>query len=422
MARVQMVEQPRTKRVSRKPQHPFQLRDVHPWQIQPMFIAPVLPGETMKNMNLQARVVSDPLANRLIGWWCEYYFFYVKLAHLGSDFTSMMVDPEKDMSSYDDATSAADYHLNGTPSPAINYVDRCRDVVVQHYFRNEGEAVNDHLINSVPIAQLGRMDWTDSFGLQSDIDEGNNDIDYSSNTDGDMSTTVTASEIAQYQETYEFLKQNNIVDMSYEDYLATFGVSVAKEDVQKPELVRYIREWTYPTNTIDSSDGSATTAASWSIQGRADKDRFFKEPGFLVGYQVIRPKVYSADQRSSITSLLTSARDWLPAMLSGDAWSSIRRVDASAPPFGSQVPNDWLFDIKDLFLYGEQFLNFDPSATNDKGCINIDPSNRYRYGNQTAAESLFTDTVTNHYIDTDGIVTLNILGRQVDTTPNYIGA
>ena len=53
-----------TGRRPRRPSHPFQVRH-EPFQIQPFFIAPVLPGETMKNLLLQSRAVTLPLKNPL---------------------------------------------------------------------------------------------------------------------------------------------------------------------------------------------------------------------------------------------------------------------------------------------------------------------------------------------------------------------
>ena len=80
---------PRVSRSGRRPQHTFQLRH-KPWVVQPFMIAPVLPGDTMKNLLLQARAVSSPVKNPLIGWWLEYYFFYVphrSLTYSGKDQT-----------------------------------------------------------------------------------------------------------------------------------------------------------------------------------------------------------------------------------------------------------------------------------------------------------------------------------------------
>lgn len=430
-----MQNMPRVGRMLRQPKHEFHLTDVRPWQIQPCMIAPVLPGETLKNAKLSARIVTDPLANRLIGWWAEFYMFYVPLTALlgdgvADDFREMFINPNKDMSAYDDATSAKFYHYNGTASPAINYVDRCNDVIVETFFRNEGENVGDFTLSGVPVAQLARMDWTDSWELQSAVSHGAMDVDYTSTVAGvgDGTAAVLASEIAVGQMEYEFLRMNNIVDMTYEDYLATHGVAkaVVSDTGDKPELLRMWKEWTYPTNTIDPSDGSATTACSWSIQGRADKDRFFKWPGFIITVQVIRPKVYNSRQRTSISSLMVSARDWLPATLAGDHWSTVREVDAGDPPF-TAVGSDYLFDLKDYLLYGEQFLNADPNNTDALG--NITPSanstGRMQYPSSmsAAADSLFTGTTAagTADIETDGAVFLSILGRQQDTTPNFVG-
>lgn len=74
-------------RVTRKPVHNFNV-ETRPFQIQPVMIAPVLAGETLNNLLLQSRVVTMPLKNPLIGWWKEYYFFYVKLRTWSSETTS----------------------------------------------------------------------------------------------------------------------------------------------------------------------------------------------------------------------------------------------------------------------------------------------------------------------------------------------
>ena len=53
-------------RVPRTPKHTFNLVQ-RPYEITPFMIAPVLAGETLKNLLLQCRTVSTPLENRLIG-------------------------------------------------------------------------------------------------------------------------------------------------------------------------------------------------------------------------------------------------------------------------------------------------------------------------------------------------------------------
>ena len=94
----------RTGRKTRNPVYNWNIETM-PWQIQPFCLAPVLPGETMKNIKFQARVVSDPIVNPLIGWHKEYYWFYVKLRDMTGkeDFEDMMLDINKDMGAYNEA-------------------------------------------------------------------------------------------------------------------------------------------------------------------------------------------------------------------------------------------------------------------------------------------------------------------------------
>ena len=56
---------PSQKRKMRSPRHTFQLK-AKPYEVVPMMIAPVVPGESLDNLLIQARVVSDPIKNSLI--------------------------------------------------------------------------------------------------------------------------------------------------------------------------------------------------------------------------------------------------------------------------------------------------------------------------------------------------------------------
>lgn len=78
---VQVQEVARYQRINRRPSHQFQLR-TRPWQLQPCVMALVLPGETMENALIQYRAVTDLIKNPLVGWWSEFYLFYVKLSDL----------------------------------------------------------------------------------------------------------------------------------------------------------------------------------------------------------------------------------------------------------------------------------------------------------------------------------------------------
>lgn len=422
-----IAAQAANQRITRNPQHPFQLKGVRPWQIQPMLLAPVLPGETLQNLLLQARVVSDPLVHPLIGWHCEYYFFYVKVRDLNQRdlFEQMFIDPTTDVSSLNAASDAKVYHKASSETD-IPWGRLCLERVTQVYFRTQDETILQAAIDGLPLANIGKDDLTDSLGLVSDI-ETPADIDLTSTTagQGDGTAKVMASEIDEVMRNYEFLRNNNLIDMSYEDFLGTYGVRPKKEESHEPELIRYIRKWTYPTNTINPADGSPSSAVSWVIAERSDKRVFCREPGFIFGVQVLRPKVYSSSQVSTLTSIMNKAMDWLPSVMADDPWSSMRAIGANEPPF-SIIEEAYMLDIKDLFVRGEQFLNFDPAETEQDGAINVPrwdvggSALIERYGSATAADTLFSgDSKT---IRTDGIVSLSIKGRLVDTSPNGVGS
>ena len=162
------------RRQLRRPQHRYNLI-MRPYQVQPFMIAPVLPGETMKNMLVQSRVLTDPLkpSLKLTGWWCEHFFFYVKHRDLPSGtvrdkVTSLVLDPATDMSGL--VTGAAvpwTYAYKG----AIDWVAYCTQRVIEEYFRDPGENWNDAgvLLDSVPIATIygrGLQDAAEHLTLQ----------------------------------------------------------------------------------------------------------------------------------------------------------------------------------------------------------------------------------------------------------------
>lgn len=414
-------------RVMRKPQHTFQLR-YRPWQIQPFFIAPVLPGETMKNLLLQSRIVTDPIRNAIIGWWNEHYIFYVKLRDLydRDKLTAMIMNPEEDMSSLDSATNVSYYHENGSSGSDINYTSLCLERVVDEYFRTEGESTTVQAIENIPSANANVSCFIDSltndtiFGAAGPANE---TLTGAGSEDG---TAVTIEEIHNAEMRYELMKLQGMTDMTFEDYLATYGVTPRPEELHKPELIMKSRDWTYPTNTIDPTSGAPRSACSWVVSDKTEKNAFFREPGFLFGVTVSRPKVYLRNLSSSAVMLMKSAQAWLPPSLMLDPLASFTKVAAGDPPCTANTDAYWV-DIKDLLLYGDQFVNFALSAT-DANMVDqpLAAGGNSLYPGLTAAQAMFVDTLDGasggkQYIREDGIVSLNIAGRQVDTSPNVMG-
>lgn len=410
--RAVLQQLPTTGRVMRRPQHSFLLRTM-PFVIQPFLLAPVLPGETLKNLLLQARTVSDPIKNPIIGWWNEFYFFYVKHRDLTerAELEKMVLDPTWSWTAIDTVASSFANYFAGN---GIDWTQKCLERVVEEYFRNEGETWNQAgmTLGGLPLASIVGNGWMDSLIPRANLAPAEDLIVNPAASD------LLAGEIDRSMRQYELLKMNGLVEQSYEDYLRTYGISVAQEeDPYRPELIRYLRDWTYPTNTVDPTNGTPRSAVSWSAAERADKDRFFREPGFLFGVQVTRPKTYYRNQGGSAAWYLRNVMSWLPAVMHEDPYTSLQEIDFSATNPLSLPAANYVVDVRDLFIHGDQFINFDRAATDANLIPGPSSTTAHRYVNtQAAIDELFVTVGTNK-IKTDGVVSLSILGRQTDTTP-----
>lgn len=414
---------PQSGRVSRSPTHRWNVR-AQPWQIQPVVLAPVIPGETFKSGVLQARVVSDPVKNRLIGWWHEYYVFYVPFRAMAAaeELTKMVIDPSWDAvtAGITSNTANAQRYFGGRNS--IDWTQQCLNAVVRDFFRDENET-NTWTGNGLPLASINSQSWTDSMLAD------NRMVAYDVNVDGpDANTTIQASEVQIAMQQYELLKANGLIEMDYEDYLRTYGIkgnAVRKDPEFHAELLRYTRDWQYPSNTVDSA-GAVSTALSWSVAERIDKDRFFKEPGFICAYTVSRPKVYLGRQVGSAAMALDNIGAWLPSILSNDPYTSMMRfADGEGPmldgfsdgtPPGNQA---YWIDVRDLFLYGDQFVNnasaYTVSLPGNDGNIDILPTAATTY--DAELDKLFVEqTGTKQHIEQDGLLSMHIQGRVQDFT------
>jgi len=399
----------KTGRNLRRPVYRFQLK-TKPWQLQPFMIAPVLPGETLKNGLFQSRVISDPLKHRLLGAHKEYWFFYVRLRDLqgSADFEAMMLDLNKDMSSYRSAASLKYFHKYG-----INWTKLALDKIVEHYFRADDEIGSTFEIDGLPARSMLEQNWLDSF-VGEDEFAPIADVNVDANADGD----ITVGEIDQAQRNFALMRQFGLTEMDFDDYLRTFGIRVAPAESDKPEMLRYSSTWQYPANTVEPTTGVPTTAWSASVSDRMDKDRFFKEPGFIIGITSFKPKVYLGNQTGSVTGIMDNAMRWLPRMMADDPYTSMVLLDQANKdngPLTGQADGYW-FDLKDLFLYGEQYSNFAMTAAD--GAIGMPTAaGQKRYPTLAMANSIFVSESGGTLLE-DGIVNLSIMGSQKDTSPS----
>ena len=408
------------RRRTRHPAHTFAIR-FRPFEITPFLIAPVLPGETMKNLLIQSQTVSNALKNTWTGWWLEYFFFYVKHRDLNERafLEGMMLDPSTDISSLRHTTRHAWKYVF---DDGVDYDTMCLTRIVQEYFRDEGEDWDDYVITAGrPAAQINNKTWLDSV------------VDYTTILQPDdpaitvgVDDQVTAGEIDAALRQWEMLRDLNLTNQTYEDYLATYGVRPKSVELHRPELIRHIREWKYPggmvpgsvTNLSESNRGAILR---WSIADRADKDRYFREPGFIVGLCLARPKVYLRAQTGAGVGMLDDVYAWLPAVLSDDPATSLKRFAVSQGPLQSTT-NEYIVDLKDLFMYGDQYVNFDLAAV-DNHLVDLPNAalTNKKYPDSDDVNTLFVTPATENELFSDGVVQLHIATTLEDTTPQGVG-
>jgi len=419
-----LMTAPPTNRTGRYPRHTFHSKN-YLFHIHPFFFAPVLPGETLENIYMESRVVSAPMKSSIIGCTQEYYFFYVRITDLLSDtIRDMFVDPTNTDLAATLGVASTSLHYY-TAKGGVDYMKQAVTRVVNEFFRDEGETFStaQSSINSesVAIAQIREMLWMDSLTDKDDMPAG-----------ADPGSVSTAGDLEALMQAFEQLRALGMANMTYEDFLRSYGISIPKKDENAPELIARFKDFQYPSNTIDPADGSATAAFSWVFKNGSKERKFVKEPGFLLGVSITRPKVHFGGLAGSLAAHLTRAWDWLPNYLwdlDGQAATSLKKFAAGTGPLGDRTSttgeaNYWV-DMRDLFLHGDQFQNVrpwtdgtTPSGDSSRNILMLpadqDSIATRKYPTKTMMDGLSVGGSA--YVDMDGYVSLNIKGHQVDYT------
>ena len=417
----------KTGRKIRSPQHTFNLV-TRPFGIYPFMIAPVLAGETLKSATMQARVITDPIKEnaRNVGWWNEHYWFYCKLSDLADRdvITAALLNPGANMTTIDSETASAVHNFTaGVGVPYVNWVEKCLQRVTEEYFRDEGETWTTNTVETgIPSAQYTAPGLWRSLEKASSTDLDFKDVQVS--TAGDNAFTLEELQDAYAQ--YEILRMGSFTTLTWDDYIAAQGVRVPEEEKveqYRPELIRFARSWQYPIAAIDPTDGSAAAAVQWSHAERIDKDRFFKEPGFIFGVTVCRPKVY-LNYRGFGAQLMADAFKWLPMVLDDDPTNSLVNIaDNTFAGMNWADAGGVYVDIKDLLLYGDQFVNMALADLPNK--VDMDFTNDLaKYpstGNIDAFFAAGAPSAANARVRHDGICTLHIATRPMVATDTSRG-
>lgn len=320
----------------------------------------------------------------------------------------MQVDPSVILSA--SAASPSTYFANPI---GFDFMLECLQVITQEWFRREGELWSSSVIRANrPAASINIDSLIDSLIDNTLLPDGGTVVGAGSQVD-DLSR---AQMVLEYRRMLrEMGSDGGAVD--YEEVLASYGVSIQKAAQRdRPELVRYVRDWTYPTNTVEPSTGVPTTVASWAIADRADKPRRFDDFGFLVTVSCVRPKVYFTNQTSYGASMLNRAQRWLPPNMDDMGMEkSLAEFPNTGGPYGKAaggLTNGYWMDIRDLFNYGDQYI--DGQTANMNGVALPTVAANYRYASLTMANAL--KVTADEECQMDGNVSFKVKTRHVEAS------
>ena len=185
-----------------------------------------------------------------------------------------------------------------------------------------------------------------------------------------------------------------------------------------------------PVNAVEPSTGYPRTSHVKQIKGRTEKAKYFKEPGWIIGVQVWRPKVHLGAVTGSMAGYMDSPEDWMPASLSQHPYSSIKMFNEATGPGPIQTTGDvqMAVDLRDYLLYGEQRVNYAPNQTTTPyttratamfapSLPRVDTAD-VKYLTETEAKGVFLEPIEAVYMRGEGIVSFSIASMiGDDTTP-----
>lgn len=393
-----------TVRRTRGPQHTFTV-GVLPWQQVPVLCAPVLAGETLKSGMVQIRVISDPVNSALMGWWFEFYLFYVRVGDLdGADAVRAAAsDPSQNLTALNAGISIPYYHSRAsTPSWAL----QCHSPVSRAYFRKEGENWNDNMVGNYPGVQFMGSCWMDSLY-----------------TDTELGPPAGADTWQLQWSAFQAARSSKLTTNTWGEWLAKSGVAVPPQlvetvqDYRIPELVRFVRDFAFPQPTVDPATGAIRSTLQWSMAERIDRRRYFAEPGFLFGLVVIRPKVVATGlTQAGVDSLILNSDGFMPPEFDTDPHTALQKFTAAGnlSPLSAVTVDHWV-DRRDLFLYGDQWVNNAAKGVNSVALPTSTLTNK-KYPSLTESRALFVDTAAG-LVSVDGIASFRIASRiGVDAT------
>ena len=393
---------PAMKRRTRSPRIDYAGR-TYAYALTPFLIHPVLPGETLKKAYWNMSAVSPPLISKLDGAHFDIWLFYVKASQLSNatEMINMFVDEAA--LTVDAAASRAYFHAGN----GVNFTQKCYDRVVKWYFRDADESLTPAtgLIGGFQPVRTERKGWWNNMKLESTAPTADELLPGESL---EMPESVPSA-FSDHWTQWNRMRALSFTTATFEDYLRSQGVQVPKdhardEEAEKPELLRHVQEWQFPNNTVEPTTGVPTTAHFFRLTDSADKDRYFDEPGFILGVYSYRPKILFGNLDGSMAHFMTKFTDWMPAILRDQPFTRLKEFATATGPAPEAYGQDVWVDMTDYLLDGEQLFG-DTLVPNQVALPSTTANSKYLTEAQSLA--LFSDAVDGR-LEANAVTTLNI--------------
>ena len=218
-------------------------------------------------------------------------------------------------------------------------------------------------------------------------------------------------------EHYEALRRAKLVTMDYPEWLRSQGIDVPQQlaeplsEKRRPELIRFTRQFAYPSNTVNPDGSGTVSAVSWVVSDRMDRPIFCDEPGFVVGVALVRPKLYRSGQVATGAALLRDARTIAPDILEEAPQETLKMITGTNQASITTAVDYW-FDTEGVYVLGDQFI---VGSAPDAALPNATTLQK-SYPVTADIEDLFVNDAKKVYVD--GSAALSIVGRrQLGTSP-----
>lgn len=309
-----------------------------PFGLYPLAAFPLNAGDTLENLSMSGRFISQPIKHPINGAWFEQWIAAVPLSLINSAFFTDLAPVTTGF------TAAADQPRYFTKAGGLDLIKRAYDLVVAEYFTRVGATppVNDG------VTMLPRMgvDWTENLMLKPSA------LNVSLLPMQGVNTALTGIDLE---------SERALIESSdYRDWVQQFGVKDPARNDIRPRILRYLRNWSLPQNVIDPASGSPRSAFYWSPTLKLEKRMRAPEPTIVLVLGAWRPQMFSDYLPQSYLSRMAGIKEWLPPHNEA-AWSPIQGNDPLFKAGFGVVGDNLIFDRSDIWSRGEQFINCLPA-------------------------------------------------------------